>query len=113
MQGQSLNPLLSGEGKFAERTLYWEHEGNGALRVGDRKLVRQGLKGKFELFDLNKDRTEQHDLAEKHAEEAAKLAAQWRAWARSANVVPRPSKKKADKNTSAKKANVKKPAEAK
>jgi len=40
-RGQSLKPLLTGAGEFTERPLYWEHEGNAAIRVNDRKLVRQ------------------------------------------------------------------------
>ena len=94
MQGRSMRPLLTGEGEFAERPLYWEHEGNGAIRVGDRKLVRLGLRGEWELFDMKADRTEQQNLAAKKTEEAAALAKQWRAWAKNANVVPRPQRKK-------------------
>ena len=45
MQGQSLRPLLTGNGEFADRTLFWEHEGNAAIRVGDHKLVREGVMG--------------------------------------------------------------------
>ena len=93
MEGQSLKPLLTGEGEFAQRTLYWEHEGNAAMRIGDRKIVRQGLGGKFELFDLSADRTEQHDLAKKHPAEVQKMVSQWRDWAKRANVIPRPKKK--------------------
>ena len=90
MQGQSLVPLLTGRDEFADRPLYWEHEGNAAIRVGDRKLVRQGVNGGWELFDLNSDRTEQNDLVERYPDEASALEKQWRAWANSANVVPRP-----------------------
>lgn len=91
--GQSLAPLLTGDGKFAQRTLYWEHEGNAALRVEDRKLVRQGSAGAWELFDLRADRTEQHDLAADHADEVTALSKQWRAWANSSNVLPKPAAK--------------------
>lgn len=90
MQGHSLVPLLTGQGELAERPLYWEHEGNAAVRVGDRKLVRQGARGKWELFDLRADRTEQHDLAADHPDEVSQLHDQWREWARAANVLPKP-----------------------
>ena len=43
--------------------IYWEHEGNAAIRVGDWKLVRLGRDGPWELYDLKTDRTELHDLA--------------------------------------------------
>lgn len=94
LEGQSLQPLLTGQGEFAKRPLYWEHEGNAAIRVGDRKLVRQGVRGTWELFDLAADRTEQVDLASEHPDEVAQLKKQWRQWAQSHQVVPRPNKKK-------------------
>jgi len=94
MQGQSLLPLLKGSGEFAKRPLYWEHEGNAALRVGDRKLVRKGINGPWELFDLAADRTEQNDLAEEHPEEVQGMVKQWRTWAQESQVLPRPQKGK-------------------
>ncbi len=94
MQGQSLRPLLTGNGEFADRTLYWEHEGNAAIRVGDHKLVREGVMGDWQLFDLSADRTEQHDLAATESDRAAELQKQWQGWAKAANVIPKPGKKK-------------------
>ena len=94
MQGQSLKPLLTGEGEFEDRPLFWEHEGNAAIRVGDRKLVRQGMRGQWELFDLAADRTEQRDLSGEYPQEVEALQSQWRRWARQANVLPKPAKKK-------------------
>ena len=92
-QGQSLKPLLTGEGDFAPRTLYWEHEGNAAIRLGDSKLVRQGTKGPWELFDMKVDRTEQNDLADQNPAKAAKLSKQWQQWAKDSNVLPKPGAK--------------------
>jgi arylsulfatase len=94
MQGQSLKPLLTGQGDSSQRPLYWEHEGNAAIRVNDRKLVREGTKGPWELFDLKVDRTEQFDLATQQPGEVAALEAQWRQWAIGANVLPKPTPKK-------------------
>ncbi|WP_231615809.1 arylsulfatase [Novipirellula artificiosorum] len=96
-QGQSLKPLLTGEGTFADRPLFWEHEGNAAVRVGDTKLVRLGNKGPWELFQLKADRTEQNDLAAKNPNQVAELSNQWRKWARSANVLPKPEPKQKKK----------------
>lgn len=93
MQGHSLVPLLTGAGEFAERPLYWEHEGNAALRIGDQKLVRSGARSAWELYDLQRDRTEQHDLASQQPQQAEELSEQWRSWARDANVLPKPKKK--------------------
>jgi len=97
MAGQSLKPLLTGKGQFSDRPLFWEHEGNAAIRVGNRKLVRQGLRGPWELFDLTADRTEQNNLAQDHGDEVKKLATQWQGWALKSNVLPKP-KPKAKKN---------------
>lgn len=96
-QGQSLKPLLTGDGAFADRPLFWEHEGNAAIRIGDRKLVRLGVKGEWELFDMTADRTEQKDLASENPDEVNSLRRQWQHWAKSANVLPRPAPKRKKK----------------
>ena len=91
MEGRSLVPAFAN--KPIERdALYWEHEGNAAIRVGDWKLVRRGGKGAWELYDLKTDRTEQKNLAATHAEKAKELAAAWDAWAKRAYVVPGPAR---------------------
>ncbi|EGF26479.1 arylsulfatase [Rhodopirellula baltica] len=97
LEGQSLQTLLTGQGEFAERALYWEHEGNAAVRVGNRKLVRQGARGEWELFDLDADRTEQVNLAAENPDEVSNLQKQWRQWAKSHQVLPKPTKKKKKK----------------
>ena len=94
MEGQSLLPAFAN--KPIERdALYWEHEGNAAIRVGDWKLVRFRSNGAWELYDLKTDRTELNDLSAKNPEKAKELAAKWDAWAVRANVVPYPAGKKA------------------
>ena len=63
-----------------DRELWWSHEGNRAIRVGDWKLV--SLKGlPWELYDLSRDRTEQDDLASSKPDQAQALEARWeQAW---------------------------------
>lgn len=99
MQGQSMRPLLTGQGELGPRALYWEHEGNAAIRVGDQKLVRAGLQGKWELFDLLADRTEQKDLAAQSPEQVDALRKQWRQWALASNVLPKPEKNNKKKSS--------------
>ncbi|MCE5325121.1 MAG: arylsulfatase [Planctomycetaceae bacterium] len=89
MEGRSLVPAFDDK-PVAREALFWEHEGNAAVRVGDMKLVRLGQKGPWELYDLKADRTELHNLAADKPAEAAKLAAQWTAWAKRANVIKKP-----------------------
>jgi arylsulfatase A-like enzyme len=67
--------------------LFWEHTGNAAVRVGKWKLVRE-FPGAWELYDLDADRTELHDLATDHPDIAAGLARQWDAWAARVGVIP-------------------------
>ncbi len=72
--------------------LYWEHEGNRAMRAGKWKLVAKGPAGKWELYDLNRDRSELNDLADTYPERVNQMAVQWEAWAQRAHVLPWPWK---------------------
>jgi arylsulfatase len=46
--------------------------------MGDTKLIATGLTGPWELYDLGKDRSEQHDLAAAQSDKAKKMAALWK-----------------------------------
>jgi len=93
MEGRSLLPAFAGQ-PIQRDGIFWEHEGNAAVRVGDWKLVRLGRNGAWELYDLKADRTELHDLAAKKPDVVKELAAKWDAWATRANVTPYPDQKK-------------------
>jgi uncharacterized sulfatase len=54
-------------------------------------LVRTGLNGPWELYDLKTDRTETHNLAAEDPQTVAELAALWNAWADRALVKPYPA----------------------
>jgi arylsulfatase A-like enzyme len=95
MEGRSLVPAFS-DLPIARDALFWEHEGNAAIRVGDMKLVRAGRNGDWELHDLAKDRSEMHDLAPEKPDLAKELAARWDAWAVRAQVKPYPNGGKQD-----------------
>jgi arylsulfatase len=89
MEGRSLRPAFA-DLPIQRDALYWEHEGNAAVRVGDWKLVRLGRKGAWELYNMKADRTELHDLSSAQPERAKELAAQWDAWAERTHVKPYP-----------------------
>ena len=89
LAGTSLVPAFRGE-PLGRDTLFWEHEGNAAVRVGDLKLVRTGRDGAWELYDLAVDRTEQHDLAAARPADVDTLSAQWAAWAERVHAEPAP-----------------------
>ncbi len=90
LEGRSLVPAFAGK-PIDRDAIFWEHEGNAAVRFGDMKLVRFGRNGAWELYDLAKDRTEQNDLAAAQADKAKELAAKWEAWAERAHVNPYPA----------------------
>jgi arylsulfatase len=79
LEGRSLVPLFRG-GTLEERSLFWEHEGNCAVREGDWKLVSRFPNG-WELYDMMTDRTEMHDVADLYPGRVAKMAADYAAWA--------------------------------
>ena len=80
MEGRSLVPAFKGDPP-QPRTLVYEHERNIAIRVGDYKLVAHngvgpdGLRpeARWELYNLNDDPTEQHDLAEQQPDRVARM----------------------------------------
>jgi arylsulfatase len=91
MEGVSLAPLLRG-GRITRDALYWEHEGNRALRAGSWKLVARGPRGPWELYDMEADRTETRDLASREPERLAAMAENWHDWARRTRTIPWPWK---------------------
>jgi arylsulfatase len=76
--GRSLVSVFSKEVAVGRDFLWWEHEGNRAIRAGDWKLV--ALKnGGWELYDLARDRGEQHNLAIANPAKVRELEAMWTA----------------------------------
>ncbi|MDR1268815.1 MAG: sulfatase-like hydrolase/transferase [Planctomycetaceae bacterium] len=98
-EGTSLVPAFSGQPLQRRKPLVWEHEGNRAIRDGKWKLVAKGSQGAWELYDIEADRSELHDLATQYSERVESLAKQWNDWAVRANVLPWPwNTKNADSN---------------
>ena len=87
LEGTSLRPAFSGESLNRRQPLFWEHEGNRAIRDGDWKLVAKENKP-WELYDLKTDRSETHDLSAAKPDLAKELEAKWDAYAARANVLP-------------------------
>jgi arylsulfatase len=80
MEGVSLRPAFEGKPLARRDAIYWEHEGNKAVREGKWKLVmRHRLP--WQLFDMEADRTEQNDVIKEHPEIASRLEAAWNGWA--------------------------------
>jgi len=87
LEGKSLRPIFEGKSRDGHEAIFWEHEGNRAVRKGDWKLVSR-YPGDWKLYDLKADRVELHNLAAKHPEKVKELAALYDVWAARSGVVP-------------------------
>jgi arylsulfatase len=87
LEGLSLLPVLQGQQRKGHSEIFWEHEGNRAVRQGKWKLVSRYPDG-WELYDLETDRTEMRNLAEEQPAKVKELIAKYDAWAARANVIP-------------------------
>ena len=87
MEGVSLRPAFEAKPLGRTDAIYWEHEGNRAVRQGKWKAVTLGG-GPWELYDLDADRTELNNLAAKHPDKVKEMVALYDAWATRANVAP-------------------------
>lgn len=86
MEGNSLLPIFKGETR-ADRPIFWEHEGNRAVRFGNWKLVAR-QSNDWELYDMANDRTELNNLAGKQPDRVKELAALYQDWAKRCGVLP-------------------------
>ncbi len=98
LEGISLQPALDGLPLVREQPIFMEHENNATVRQGPWKLVGRNVAtpagvefSRWELYDLETDRTELHDLAAQHPERTRQMADQWNAWASRTGVYPKGS----------------------
>lgn len=100
-EGESMAPSFDSAEHERREPLFWEHEGNAAVRDGKWKLVRnysartsgvEGMdplnrRGEWELYDLAVDRTELHDLAAAEPERVASMRRAYTLWAVRCGVI--------------------------
>jgi arylsulfatase A-like enzyme len=87
LEGHSLQQAFKAD--LASRPpMFWEHEGNAAVRIGHWKLVRD-YPNAWELYNIEEDRTELHDLATQQPERVAAMTLEYEAWAKRCGVLPR------------------------
>lgn len=103
MEGMSLVPVFK-KNALEREAIYWEHEGNRAIRMGKWKLVSKARKkqpfiwdkvnnleaSNWELFDIEEDRTEMFNLAPSNPEIVKKMADMWLVWGKRTGIIPRP-----------------------
>ncbi len=81
-EGVSLSPVLEGRQRIGHRSLCWYLYGNRAVRQGKWKLVWGSHVKKWELFDMENDRTETNDLASRYPQRVKQMEADWLQWAK-------------------------------
>ncbi|MBM3737903.1 MAG: arylsulfatase [Acidobacteria bacterium] len=87
MEGVSLRPAFTRKRLNRRQPLFWEHEGNRAIRDGKWKLVSR-YPGDWELYDMQADRTEMVNLAARQADRVRAMSGAWDQWAARVKVVP-------------------------
>ena len=86
LEGKSLLPIFQGQPRPDRSPVFWEHEGNRAVRLGNWKLVSRFPNG-WELYDMEADRTELHDLAAQHPKQVTELSGLYAQWAQRCGVL--------------------------
>ena len=92
MEGRSLITAFDNK-PIAREAIYWEHEGNRAVRQGKWKAVSR-FPEQWELYDIETDRSELNDLAEENPQKLNALKALYETWAARCGVQPWPVKKR-------------------
>ncbi|MHA1369461.1 MAG: arylsulfatase [Promethearchaeota archaeon] len=86
LEGTSLFPIFNGA-ENKKRMLFFEHEGNAAVRQDNWKLVRD-YPFDWELYNVEEDRTELHNVIRQHPEIARRLISAYESWANRVGVIP-------------------------
>ena len=93
VDGESFASVFAGGEWSRERPLFWEHEGNRAVRLGDWKLVSEvsdptddSCRAVWELYQMAEDRTELEDRIATEKDTADRLIDLYNDWARRCGV---------------------------
>lgn len=103
LEGKSLVPTILKNKNIDRQAIYWEHEGNRAVRMGNWKLVSKGKLsnggygtwknvefGPWELYNMEEDRVEIHDLSDEQPDLTEEMASMWQKYAETSQVFPMP-----------------------
>ena len=98
LEGKSLVPVLRKGQREGHDYLGFEHFNERAFISKDGwKIVRQGNKHPWELYNLNDDRSEQHNLAGANPAKVEEMVAAYEEWAKRCMVEPYPGQFKKKK----------------
>lgn len=87
-QGKSLVSAIENQEVVPDRYLFFEHLGKCVVINGDWKIVRE-LNAPWELYNLNDDRSETHNLTQKYPGKLEILKKIYESWAKKNKVLPR------------------------
>ena len=87
LEGESFLPALNDESWRRESPIYWEHEGNCAIRQQDWKMVKK-YPGDWELYNMERDRTELNDLRLKNGPKVQELKKLYDEWFERCDILP-------------------------
>jgi len=84
MEGKSLRPIFEGKKHTQPVTLFWQiaPKRHRAVRQGKWKLVSINPDAPWELYDLERDRIEMQNLADKYPEKVKELIKLYQNWAK-------------------------------
>jgi arylsulfatase A-like enzyme len=106
LEGKSLLPIFEGNEREGYEYIFWEHEGNRAVRQGKWKLLSRckmdwqftaawGFRGdrgphdeKWELYNIEEDRVELNDLSNQYPKKVQALVDNYENWAGRTGVIP-------------------------
>lgn len=86
-EGISLLPLMKQEQWHGHDALFFEHEGNRAVRAGEWKIVSQYPENVWRLYNINEDRAELKDLAQSYPGRVKELENLYQIWAKRVGVI--------------------------
>jgi arylsulfatase A-like enzyme len=89
LEGHSFQQAIKNGNWVRPAPIFWEHEGNRAVRLGDWKLVSEG-NTVCELYNMKADRTELNDLSDEQPEVLARLVDMYESWSTRVGALPWP-----------------------
>lgn len=91
MEGLSLKPVLTKGVRGGHDNIGFEHFNERAFISNDGwKIIKQGAKAPWELYNLNSDRTELRNVAADNPDKLALMVSQYEQWAKRCMVEPYP-----------------------
>ncbi len=89
LEGHSFRKAIENGSWVRPAPIYWEHEGNRAVRLGDWKLVSEG-NTRWELYNMKSDRTELNDLGDDRTDIRDRMIGMYEDWSLRVGALPWP-----------------------